>query len=78
MSKQTRKRRAAKEPRTLPLPPPGYQPSKAELEEEIDMPGPSPTRKLGSDSSDRSGSYGTLSRANDERGPPARRLECAP
>lgn len=33
------KRHAAEEPRTLPLPPPGYQPSKAELEEEIDMPG---------------------------------------
>lgn len=39
MSKRTPKRRAAQEPRTLPLPPPGYQPSKAELEEEIDMPG---------------------------------------
>ena len=39
MSKQIRKRRAAQEPQTLPLPPPGYQPSKAELEEEIDMPG---------------------------------------
>ena len=33
------KRRTVQEPRTLPLPPPGYQPSKAELEEEIDMPG---------------------------------------
>ena len=39
MSKSTPKRRAAQEPRTLPLPPPGYQPSKAELEEEFDMPG---------------------------------------
>ena len=32
MSKRTPKRRAAQEPRTLPLPPPGYPPSKAELE----------------------------------------------
>ena len=39
MSKSRPKRHAAGEPRTLPLPPPGYQPSKAELEEEIDMPG---------------------------------------
>ena len=39
MSKQAPKRRAAPAPRTLPLPPPGYQPSKAELEEEVDMPG---------------------------------------
>ena len=39
MSKQTRKRRADQEPRPLPLPPPGYQPSKAEIEEEFDMPG---------------------------------------
>ena len=39
MSKQTRKRRPAQEPRTLPLPPPGYQPSRAELEEKFDMPG---------------------------------------
>ena len=39
MAKRLPKRRAAQEPRTLPLPPPGYQPSKAELEEEVDMPG---------------------------------------
>lgn len=39
MSKRTPKRRAAQKPRTLPLPPPGYQPSKAELEEEFEMPG---------------------------------------
>ena len=39
MSKLRPKHRAAQEPRTLPLPPPGYQPSKAELEEEFDMPG---------------------------------------
>ena len=39
MSKIRPKRRAAQEPRTLPLPSPGYQPSKAELEEEFDMPG---------------------------------------
>ena len=39
MSKQTRKRLTAQEPRTLPLPPKGYQPSKGELEEEFDMPG---------------------------------------
>lgn len=39
MSKIKAKRRTDREPRTLPLPPPGYQPSKAELEEEIDMPG---------------------------------------
>ena len=38
-AKRTPKRRPAQEPRTLPLPPPGYQPSKAELEEEFDMPG---------------------------------------
>ena len=39
MSQSRPKRRAAQEPRTLPLPPSGYQPSKAELEEEFDMPG---------------------------------------
>ena len=39
MSKIRPKRRPAEEPRTLPLPPPGYQPSRAELEEEFDMPG---------------------------------------
>lgn len=39
MSQSRPKRRAAQEPRTLPMPPPGYQPSKAELEEEFDMPG---------------------------------------
>ena len=27
------------EPRTIPLPPSDYQPSKAEMEEEFDMPG---------------------------------------
>lgn len=39
MPSQKTKRRADQEPRTLPLPPPGYQPSKAEIEEEFDMPG---------------------------------------
>ena len=39
MSKSRPKRRAALEPRKLPMPPPGYQPSKAEIEEESDMPG---------------------------------------
>lgn len=38
-AKRAPKRRPAEEPRTLPLPPPGYQPSRAELEEEFDMPG---------------------------------------
>ena len=33
-----RRKRKVPEPRTLPLPPSGYQPSKAELEEEVDMP----------------------------------------
>ena len=32
------------EPRDLPMPPEGYQPSKAEQEEEIDMPGMSDKR----------------------------------
>ena len=39
MSKSRPKRRAAQEPQTLPLPPKDYQPRKAELEEEFDMPG---------------------------------------
>ena len=39
MSTSRSKRRAAQEPRTLPLPPLGYQPSKAEFEKEFDMPG---------------------------------------
>ena len=39
MGKRTPKRRTAQEPRTLHIPPPGYQPSKAELEEEFNMPG---------------------------------------
>ena len=39
MSKSRTKRRSVQEPRTLPFPPPGHQPSKAELEEEFDMPG---------------------------------------
>ena len=33
-----RRKRKVPEPRTLPLPPNGYQPSKAELEEGVDMP----------------------------------------
>ena len=33
-----RRKRRLQEPRTLPLPPEGHQPSKAELEEEVDMP----------------------------------------
>ena len=33
-----RRKRKVPEPRMLPLPPNGYQPSKAELEEEVDMP----------------------------------------
>ena len=39
MSKRKPKSRAVQEPTPLRLPPPGYQPSKAELEEEFDMPG---------------------------------------
>ena len=39
MSKSRPKRQASQEPTPLRLPPPGYQPSKAELEEEFDMPG---------------------------------------
>ena len=39
MNNRKPKSRAVQEPRTLPLPPTGYQPSKAELEEEFDMPG---------------------------------------
>ena len=39
MAKRAPKCRPAQEPRTLPFPPSGYQPSKAELEEEFDMPG---------------------------------------
>ena len=39
MSKNRPNLHAADEARTLPLPPPGYQPSKAELEDENDMPG---------------------------------------
>ena len=39
MSKNRPKRRAAQEPWPLPMPMPGYQPRKAELEEEFDMPG---------------------------------------
>ena len=39
MSRSKPKRRAAQEPRTLRLPRPDYQPSKAELEEGADMPG---------------------------------------
>ena len=39
MSKSRPERRAALEPLRLPLPPLGYQPSKAELEQEFDMSG---------------------------------------
>ena len=38
-ARRTPKRRPDQEPTPLPMPPPGYQPSKAELEEEFDMPG---------------------------------------
>ena len=33
-----RRKRRLQEPRTLPLPPEGHEPSKAEPEEEVDMP----------------------------------------
>ena len=39
MSQSRPKRRAAQESRTLRLPRPDYQATKAELEEEFDMPG---------------------------------------
>ena len=39
MSKHRPKRHATQEPTPVRLPRPGYQPSKAELEEEFDMPG---------------------------------------
>ena len=39
MSESRPRRRADPDPRRLPLPPPGYQPSRAELEEVFDMPG---------------------------------------
>ena len=39
MSEKEQKRREEQEPREIELPPVGYQPTKAELEEEMDMPG---------------------------------------
>ena len=36
---RTMKRRLIPEPKPLRVPPPDYEPSKAELEEEFDMPG---------------------------------------
>ena len=39
MSNRKPKSHATQDPTPLTLPPPGYQPSKAEMEEEIDMPG---------------------------------------
>ena len=39
MSKRKPKSRAVQVPTPVRLPPPGYQPSKAEMEEEVDMPG---------------------------------------
>ena len=39
MSKSRPERRASQEPTPVRLPRPDYQPSKAELEEEFDMPG---------------------------------------
>ena len=42
--KLTRRPERIPEPRGLPMPPEGYQPSKADQEEEIDMPGMSEKR----------------------------------
>ena len=64
MSKSRPRRHAIEEPRTLPLPPPGYQRSKAELEKEFDMPA-SPTSRPGSGSPGRSGSCGRSRSARD-------------
>ena len=39
MAEKKRRRRKVPEPRQLPVSPIGHQPSKAELEETVDMPG---------------------------------------